>query len=174
MGANTVTNASFKRQVRPGSYVQERPLGGADTSHISLSSSWTEVVRVQPAERDFQYQLNPAWLPSMFRQLKTLVALPRDWDGYGGTPMSADAARKFGEFIRDYTQYIRSAPLLSLTAEGGILARWTSPDSEIDLYFETDEVEVVFETHIDSHEESGPAASFPQLAKWLWQASAPH
>lgn len=174
MGANTVTAILTGKRQAIDSYVQETPRGGTVTSHVSSSSSWTEVVPVQARSMEGnRYKRNPPWLPQMLRQLETLVTLPRGWDGYDAAPMSIVSVQTFAEFLRDNDHYIRSSPLLSLTSEGGILARWSSSDSELDLYFEPGEpVEVVFETHIDSHEESGLATNFPQLAKWLWQSSA--
>jgi hypothetical protein len=157
------------------SYVQETPQLGGDPARTTSSSSWSEVVpvRVKRNTHDTPYGINPAWLPNMLRQLEQLIRLPKDWDSYGASPMSQVAIRTFAEFLRDNRQYIRSSPLLSLTSEGGILARWESRESELDLYFEANEpVEIVFEQYIDSHERSGPASQFAELAKWLWQSSA--
>jgi hypothetical protein len=113
------------------------------------------------------------WLPSVLGRLGELSRRPENWDSYGANPLSSDAADTLFDVLFQLGVFIQSEPVISLNEQGGLVAEWSSSQSELELLVSPGEDVLVYYRDLSTnHEWEMPADRASLLEKWLWRASA--
>jgi hypothetical protein len=146
-------------------------LRGSEMWSSSSSMTSREVLPAAPVER--RRDVLPNWFADISRRLDELGHLRDDWDSYGGRALDEDLAMAFFHILVQLSSVIQSAPLISMTAEGGLLAEWASPQSSLELAANPKSpVSIYYRDEETNREWEMPAEECEQIEEWLWKASS--
>jgi hypothetical protein len=122
-------------------------------------------------------QLEPGlvsqWFFSAVQRLEDLARRPQNWDSYGASPLQQEAAQLFLDILQQLSLFIQSEPTISLNNEGGLVAEWSSSQSDLELTVNSpDDIQVYYSDQVANREWEIPVSQANMLDKWLWRASA--
>ena len=99
------------------------------SSHWARRSDPPLVIRAEVQTR---------WLASVARDLSRLLALPENWDSYGGHAVRQDAAAGVIKLLAKLGADV-AAPLVAPMSNGGILLEWNSPAGDLEIEIERED-----------------------------------
>lgn len=161
-----------RQQESPSMATAERAEGWTFAPALPATSvtSQQEILVLDTAFRRDARRL--AWLPELLRRHAELTLREDGWDSYGGSGLSPTVTGQSAALLSQLDEFIRSAPLISLTTDGGLNFEWRSngvlmqirmdPGTQPAIYFYDDLVGIEWE---------GSTVHCGQLPQWLWQAS---
>lgn len=115
----------------------------------------------------------PPWFDAVGERLMQLAARPDGWDSYGAAALQLEVVDRLKTVLLAFDAWIQSAPVLSLTDTGGLVASWSSVEGVLELRLDPGEPAFVLRSDpVTGAEWEGPAAQATAFDKWLWQASA--
>jgi bisphosphoglycerate-independent phosphoglycerate mutase (AlkP superfamily) len=86
--------------------------------------------------------------------------------------MSEEAGQALAEVLRDLSQYVRSAPVLAATPDGGVHASWEHQGFCVEIVIEGAMRTVYQADETSGREWEGELSRADALEKWVWTASA--
>jgi hypothetical protein len=125
------------------------------------------------ASQDIEAGLIADWLPAVARRLEDLAHRPERWDSYSANALRGDTADILLATLYRLGLFIQSEPVISLSDRGGLVAEWSSSQSELELLVNPDDDVMVYYLDRPTNREWEISASQAgMLEKWLWRASA--
>jgi hypothetical protein len=123
------------------------------------------------------YQAEPGllsvWFPTAVQRVEDLARRPQGWDSYGALQLQPEVASTLLQILYQLGSCIQSEPAISLTGEGGLVAEWSSSQSDLELTVNSpDDIQVYYSEHIANRDWEMPVSQASTLDKWLWRASA--
>ncbi|MDX8036573.1 hypothetical protein SK803_40810 [Lentzea sp. BCCO 10_0856] len=135
------------------------------------AASAREVLPVTPGEHGTN--LLWPWLYETIERISELRTRPDNWDSYGASRLSNNAIVASLNFLARFRYAIQSAPLISLTGEGGLLFSWNNAESSVELTFNPQELPWVYYSDSSiAREWEGHLHEGELIEKWLWRASS--
>lgn len=112
------------------------------------------------------------WAASLWSRVAELSALRRDWDSYGALPLQLHAIEALQATMKGITENVKSVPLVSLTADGGLLCEWLGAEQSLSLSISgVGEVRVHHEDRLSGAEWEGSLSEVTDLDKKVWHSS---
>lgn len=158
-GSAGSTSLDATRQLFP-----ERRAG----SFVSMAS-----LQVLPADLDLSPEpSSPTWMDEVLRSVVSFVPMKVGWDSYGARALHPGVLEPFLMLMRERVTFMRSAPVVMPTAEGGLRLSWEGAQGELDVDVHPEQPPtVLFETEMGTSWE-GPLSECAYFDKWLWQSSS--
>ena len=113
------------------------------------------------------------WLTEVKARLRSLTELSPDWDGYGSSPATVEAAHSIEQLLAHFIWTRTERPHTQATAEGGLSFEWRRSGIVLELEVESDgAIQVYVRDASRSFEWEGPLGQEPDgIEKWAWRLS---
>jgi hypothetical protein len=113
------------------------------------------------------------WQREVLRRIGHLSQQPQGWDSHDASPLRSQAVFATLIILRWVEPLIRSSPLVSLTADGGLLCEWIHGDDTVELVTDGEgHVELGYYDATHDVEWSGSPQGGQRWQERLWQTSS--
>jgi len=113
------------------------------------------------------------WRAIVRARIVELASRPEDWDSYGGLRLQQRAVEILLVALDALDGFIGQAPVVSLTADGGLICAWASGEYSLDLEADgTGRLSAYFVDRAAGVEHDIEVLDGSSLDKWVWLATS--